>query len=103
MRSFHALIVLALVPSLIARTESVSELLHNPATGQAALTFSDGTRSEGMIVRVTDQFVTFRRTPQSCENVALSSIAGIDWPSGGGSVRYAILFMLLLMCSSRWR
>jgi hypothetical protein len=79
MRSLHTLVVLALVPSLIARTESVSELLHTPERGQASLTFSDGTRSEGTILRVTDQFVTFQLARGVCENVELSRIAGIEW------------------------
>lgn len=58
MRSLQGLVVVALVPSLIARTESVSELLHSPKIGEAKLTLSDGTLREGSIIRVTNQFVT---------------------------------------------
>jgi hypothetical protein len=100
MRPLQTIVVLALVPSLIARTESVSELLHNPQNGQASLRFADGTRSEGMVIRVTDQFVTFQPAPfmpGACENIELSRIAGIDWPSGSGGFRNAVFSLLWLL------
>jgi hypothetical protein len=60
----HILIVLGLIPGLIAAPvghlpESVSDLLHKPREGYASLTFTDGAYSNGAILRVTDQFVTF--------------------------------------------
>jgi hypothetical protein len=103
MKSLPTLAALALVPGLIAGPgdqlpESVSKLLHKPRLGLVTLTLSDGTRRDGEILRVTDEFVTFRRTPGVCENVELSRIAGISRPSEGGvrDVAFAILSWIVL-------
>jgi len=102
MKLLRALVALALIPDLIAgsdgkRPTSVSQLLLDPWNGQATLTFSDGTRREGAILRVTDQFVTFRRSPQVCEDIELSRIVGIQWSSGKQSASDTIggVFTLL--------
>jgi hypothetical protein len=99
------LIVLALMPGLIAAPagqlpESVSKLLHKPRLGPASLTLSDGTRSDGAIVRVTDQFVTFEPTPfapGACVNIELSRIAKINWREKPTPVHDAILDALMVI------
>jgi hypothetical protein len=103
MKLLCALLALVLIPSLIAGPdnqlpESVSKLLHKPQLGPASLALSDGTRSEGATLRVTDEFVTFRRTPQVCENVELSRITGITRPSEDGvrDVTHTILWWIVL-------
>jgi hypothetical protein len=84
----NALVVLILVPMLLAGQtdqlpESVRALLRKPRGGGARLTFRDGTQSDGMILRVTDQFVSFtegsppNRLNQHCEDIDLALIANV--------------------------
>ncbi|HEY6393675.1 MAG TPA: hypothetical protein VIX89_20500, partial [Bryobacteraceae bacterium] len=71
-------------------SEAARQLLSKPRLGSAQLTWSDGRKEDGRIVRVTDQFVTYvtNRKPSSCENVELSKVAAVQWrnaPKGGSS------------------
>jgi len=59
---------------------SVIQLLQKPRLGNAKLTWRDGRTQEGLIVRVTDQFIAFEtnQRPRGCENVELSEIATVQ-------------------------
>lgn len=61
--------------------DSVRELLRNPREQAARITFLDGTQADGAILRVTDQYVSFREAsiqPQPpCDNIDLARIKSV--------------------------
>jgi hypothetical protein len=66
-------------------SEAAKKLLHKPRTGDARLTWPDGRKKDGQIIRVTDQFVTFEaKNRSSCEDVELSAIAEVRWLGARG-------------------
>jgi hypothetical protein len=62
-------------------SEAANELLHKPRLGSAQLTWADGRKQKGRILRVTDQFIAFKTDfhPSACKNVELSEIAGVKF------------------------
>jgi len=81
------ILCLIISPVLIAQDSDLSDaarqLLLQPRQGQAELTLSDGRKKSGSILRVLSQSVVFSPNSKSlaCEDLALSEIAGINWPT----------------------
>ncbi len=83
------LMTLLLIPSLLAGPwdqypKSVRKLLEKPWAGPALLTFQDGTSEEGQILRVTNQYLAFRKGPPfmavvryPCEQVEPGRLADV--------------------------
>lgn len=81
----RAAFCLALIPTLIAAPQDrsqlapdVRKLLRKPRQGLAKVTRLDGSTTEGMVRRVTDQFAVVEHGT-SCQNIPLASIAQIAW------------------------
>jgi hypothetical protein len=82
----NKLIFLILIPAMLVGqngqlSDAARKLLDKPRLGSAQLTLSDGSLEDGLIVRVTDQFLALQtnHNPLTCENVALSSVASVHW------------------------
>ncbi len=62
-------------------SEVANKLLRKPRLGSAQLTWTDGRKQKGRILRVTDQFIAFQTDfrPPACQNVELSEIAGVKF------------------------
>lgn len=67
-------------------SEAAGKLLRKPRLGSAQLTWANGRKQKGRILRVTDQFIAFetdfRRS--ACKNVELSQIADVKFFPGPG-------------------
>lgn len=80
-----AFLALVLTPVIVAAPrdqlpKSVRSLLKHPRTGRARLTWLDGTSTDGSIIRVTNNFVTFCKVPSNdCGDVDLTKIAAVNW------------------------
>jgi hypothetical protein len=83
MKLLHILLISGLVAGQTNQaqlSEAARKLLRRPRTGDARLTWPDGRKKKGQIIRVTDQFVTFEaKNRSSCEDVELSKIANVHW------------------------
>ncbi len=68
-------------------SESVDKLLRKPRLGSAQLTWADGRKQKGRILRVTDEFIAFATDflPSACKNVELSEVAGVKFFHAPGS------------------
>jgi hypothetical protein len=100
---YAKLILLILMPAMLLGqdnqlSEAARELLNQPRLGSAQLTWSDGRKEDGRVVRVTDQFVTFdaNRKPSTCENVELSKIEAVQWQSSSENLGSAVLLGAVL-------
>ena len=79
-----------LIPALIAGpanqlSHDAKALLKKPRLGTPVIIWRDGTHDRVELVRVTDSFIAVRqRSTRTCENIDVSRIDKVDWPSEGG-------------------
>jgi hypothetical protein len=68
-------------PSNHKISEAANKLLRKPRLGSAELTWADGRKQKGHILRVTDQFIAFQTDfrRSACTNVELSEIADVKF------------------------
>jgi hypothetical protein len=79
--------------------DSVAKFLQKPRSGQASITLGGGTKTEGFIQRVTDEFIALQLRSGVCENVPVADIAEINIVRKG-RVRDAILDTLMIITLS---
>jgi hypothetical protein len=92
----------ALIPLLVASAQdrsqfapAVRKLLRKPRQGLAKVTRLDGTTTQDIVLRVTNQFVAVG-DGKSCENIPLSSIADFGWQPVATTTKKEILESILL-------
>jgi hypothetical protein len=88
MKSTKVLVSALLIPALLVASgegasDSVQKLLRKPRYGLARITLTDGTQAQGIVSRVTSQFVTLRER-NTCRNVKLAAIASVKRVPGQG-------------------